>query len=735
MINIIGYGIASHAYMEKRLALFITIVLSISKTTFSKTPPLKFSSPAPISIDQPVTITADIMSFNHLTNEYLAQGNVEIVQGDQKLKADRVKYNLETQEADASGNVFLIQGEDTLASDSIKLNLKTQMGTVKNAKIYMKEMNYQITGKEIERTGADSYHVIDGIITTCNGDRPDWRITGKDIKVKLNGNAVIRDATFQIKNVPFIYLPVVVYPIITERQSGFLMPEFDFSSTRGFESNIAYYWALSPQTDSTFYLDLASKKGIGEGFEFRYLLNPENKGKFYLYHTRETNDYFHHKYENPLDRDKERLYVNYEGEFYFSKTFYTKALYYYVSDREIYHDYSEEIKRTDYLSGRTSFRSREKDESLLFLTKNWDNYSLIASLDYYTNLLGSNKKTLERLPQITFSGRKQKIGESPFYFSFESSYNYLWREEGIKGGQFDFHPVISLPLNLRNYIKIDPSIGLRQLTYIDLNQNGFDKNRFLFDVHTKLSTNIYKIFTFPGREIEKIRHSLEPEIVYSYVPEQDQEELPSFEPLSNFDKKNTLSYSLTNRLTAKILNQNGSSTERELGFLKIGQRYNLSKAECKSIPDEEKKEGFGNLYSELRLDIHPLIYYKSQFGYNPHHRSLSFYNILINFQNTKGDYLNVGYRYVRDLIEGIHLRSKIKLSPTWEGFYELRRNDFYHTNLDSIYGVGYNAPCWSMKFYFHEKPAQVGRKRENKFALVLSLTGLGEIAGLTGSID
>jgi hypothetical protein len=95
----------------------------------------------------------------------------------------------------------------------------------------------------------------------------------------------------------------------------------------------------------------------------------------------------------------------------------------------------------------------------------------------------------------------------------------------------------------------------------------------------------------------------------------------------------------------------------------------------------------------------------------------------------------VGYRYVRETLEGLHVRSKVKLSSAWDGFYEIRRNEFFHTNLESIYGVDYNAQCWGIKFYYHEKPAQEGRKKENKFALIFTLTGLGEIASFSGSMD
>jgi len=163
----------------------------------------------------------------------------------------------------------------------------------------------------------------------------------------------------------------------------------------------------------------------------------------------------------------------------------------------------------------------------------------------------------------------------------------------------------------------------------------------------------------------------------------------------------------------------------------------MSHPEEKSIPgeDEEEYHDFTDVFSEMRFTLHPLVYCKSQIGYNPYENNLSYYNILVNLEDQRGDYFNIGYRYVREAIEGLHLRSKVKLSSAWDGFYEIRRNEFYNTDMESIYGLDYNAQCWGIKFYYRERPAQEGRKRENKFALIFSLTGIGEVGKFTGGID
>ena len=47
------------------------------------------------------------------------------------------------------------------------------------------------------------------------------------------------------------------------------------------EFDTAYYWAISKNMDATFFLDLAQRKGIGEGLGTRYVRKHDSFGQFY----------------------------------------------------------------------------------------------------------------------------------------------------------------------------------------------------------------------------------------------------------------------------------------------------------------------------------------------------------------------------------------------------------------------------------------------------------------------
>ena len=309
--------------------------------------------------------------------------------------------------------------------DSLDLNLDTQLGTVSHANIFVKENNYHIGGEQFEKLGENTYKIQKGTLTTCDGDVPVWKITGAEMNVTLDGYATLKHSTFQIHNVPVMYFPYFMYPVRIKRQTGLLMPEGGYSGSKGVIFNNSFYWAISDNTDATFFLDYASKKGPGEGVEFRYVLNERSKGKIYQYYTMESSSYFRDEYTDTLDRHRKRGFVNYEGEHYFNNTSYMKSIATWLSDRQIYQDYSRVFSRTDSELDRISLQSQEINKSFLFYTKNWSQYTFTGELDYYTDLTKSNHDTLQRLPSLNFAGLRQPIFKTPLFFKVDSAYDYF----------------------------------------------------------------------------------------------------------------------------------------------------------------------------------------------------------------------------------------------------------------------------------------------------------------------
>lgn len=708
----------------------ITFLFIFPGLLSASTPNLNFAS------EGDVNIKADMMYYDQIANLYFAEGNVVIVRENSVLKADNVTYNLVTQDAKAIGNVTLTEGEDILNCERLDINMDTRVGTISQATLFIKENNYHISGQSFEKLGENHYKVLNGTVTTCDGEAPDWKITGGEIDVTLEGFATLKNSTFQIRNVPIVYLPYFLYPVKTKRSTGFLMPDFHYSSSDGVEINNRFFWAISGNTDATFFLDYTDEKGIGEGLEFRYVLNKHSKGKFYQYYTEEKSSYFDDEYNPTYGRNRKRGLIDYEGEHYFDETSYAKARFTWISDRKFYKDYGTEVRRSKSEWDRVSIRSREKNESFLFYTKNWSQYSLTAEANYYKDLLKRDRTTLQRLPKISFSGQRQNLTGTPLFFKIDSAYDYFSRHHGVEGQRLDLFPKVSWPFNFNNYIKFTPEIGVRGVFGFDLSKNRrYDNTKGTIDANAELSTTILKVYHFPGKRIAKLKHSIEPALFYRYVSDEDQEEFPFFEPIDKFYKRNAVTYSLTNRFTAKVLMPDGSFAEQELGFLRLSQNYYFTHPALPLIGEGYSGHDFSDLLAELRFSFTTYTHFKGHIYYNPYNNTLSFYDVFFLVENKRKDYLRFDYRYVRNELEGYRVKTRFKLSNSWSAFYEVRRSEYNSRTLDSLYALEYYAQCWSVRFSFQEKAKQDGRDRESEYSILFNLAGLGKLGEIEGSMD
>ena len=107
-------------------------------------------------------------------------------------------------------------------------------------------------------------------MTSCRLPHPDWVIAAGRIDM-ADGQASARNALFRILNIPIVYLPYFTHPVMSsDRQSGFLIPVFSQSNTKGNVFGEQYYLALNRSMDLTFGTDYYSKRGWAPSGEFRY---------------------------------------------------------------------------------------------------------------------------------------------------------------------------------------------------------------------------------------------------------------------------------------------------------------------------------------------------------------------------------------------------------------------------------------------------------------------------------
>jgi LPS-assembly protein len=513
------------------------------------------------------TIRADRIIANDQDNTILALGEVEIERKGNRMYADQVLLHTDTMLADASGRVRFTTAGEILTGQRMLADMNSGVGKIYEARLFLLPTHFYLSGKEIERTGTDTYWARDAFFTSCDGENPPWSFSSQEMEVEVEGYGTAYNATFDIKGQPVLWSPWFMFPAKNQRQSGLLLPYIGISSRDGLIYSQSYFQTLGQSQDLTLTANIMGERGIDLGLEYRYNLDGESRGVFML-------DFM------PGDSQAEALWQNGENfenygtrwwlrgkaDHYFSDTTSLRLDLDLMSDR----DYLREFDFTDtgYWSTVTSLRDwfrRDMDSQYSLTRANTINFnhrtedtSFNAALVYYDRL-DNDKTTLQRLPYLTYDLLRQEIGETSLLFSMDSTYSYYSRREGSQGHILDLDPQISLPLNFGDYLIIEPSLRWHPRIYalsLEGQEDGImDDSGLTSDTNFTLdaSTYLYNVYDLSDEDSALlIKHAVRPRISYSYQSSMsDHDTLPWLieRYQTNYSR---ISYGLENSFTSKV---------------------------------------------------------------------------------------------------------------------------------------------------------------------------------------
>ena len=326
----------------------------------------------------------------------------------------------------------------------------------------------------------------------------------------------------------------------------------------------------------------------------------------------------------------------------------------------------------------------------------------------------------------------------------------------------DAHPRFYLPYRYKNYFTFEPSIGVRETVwYLDKDEySPSDKKRFnrqIYDTKLDFFSEIYNIFNVKGKSIEKIRHTIRPQVIWDYIPEKDQDKYPLFDDsdgiekqnkdeyslfdgVDRIEKQNLITYSITNTLTSKskenrqkkeahILDKTyghenynpPSYAYNQFCRFKLEQSYDINKEK------DDDPEPFSPIYAELELIPGRYFSIDADAEWSHYDNRFRSRNVAINLWDERGDKLFVEHRYTIDSSESIYTDLLLKVSDRLSAYAEYERNIF--EGEDIKYGLGflYETQCWSLDFRY------IDEENDRKFVFMINLFGIGrfdqEISG------
>jgi len=658
--------------------------------------------------ESPLMINADRVEYLSDSKDVSAEGNVEIIYKGTKLTCTKILVNTMTKDGQAEGKVRLEDAQGVIEGDKLSYNFQTKSGFIDNAQFRMNP--YFGKARHLEKVSEEQIAAFRGYFSTCNFDRPHFRISARKLNLFPKAKIESRDDIIYLGSVPVACLPHFSRSLTDK--------ETHFQATPGTRKDWGPYILsnyridMTPNLNGRIYVDYRNRWGFAEGLGFNY--NSPDYGrldaKFYYTDMRPDNM----KGLNPSS------FIRYLGRLRYKwdigKQTNIVSEYYNIKDQlRKESDPSASFLR-DYF-----YREYEKSEQPSSYIQVHHNFSY-SSLD----LLFQTRTVhwfgqLDKHPELKYSLPSVQIGETPLYFeSYNSLANYNKQESAMDSNlnvaRFDTVNKFSIPLKI-SFLQFKPFVGSQETVY-DKGADG--KNlpvRTIFTYGAEASTKFYRLFDINtniwGLDINKLRHIITPTISYTYnhtptIPASDLNQIDSVDALTS---SNAATLQLNNKLQTK---RDGVSVD--LAEFLVTTSYNFT-------PNYVSGNKLGGSFQDVLFQAQLIPYswmrivgnatYKhsgvptdADYG-NYNHFSETDYNI--DFTVGRDRSFGIGQRYERMGDNELTLNFIWRLNPKWKFGYYQRYNIRHYWNstttqsmepgmLEQQFTLSRDLHCWEMDF-------------------------------------
>jgi LPS-assembly protein len=513
-----------------------------------------------------IALSADRMARDLSTGLVTLEGKVQLVFGKNYLSAEKAVLNNNTKEVVAEGKVVLQNQEVYAEAERIEINYETKVGFLYEAFVQTGQVVFE--GAVIEQKSETEFIATKATYTACKSCPPGWSFSGSKIEATVGGYADITYPVIRISGYPVFFLPRIIVPLKSTRQTGLLEPKLEIGSKSGLTVSQPHFWAISRSQDLTSTLKYYEKRGWKLLEEYRYVLAERSSGTL---KGAMIEDRIFEDADLDNEEDFQRGFLDYKHFFTLGDRTIQRTKFTYMSDLRYPRDFSDEVIG----HGDPAF------ENSLSLSHSTDNTLITGEVAAYQNLLQSdpladNTNAVHRVPDIRLSSPVRRLFDSPLLFTADVNTTNFYRADfaydditegscaSIRGQtperclqdipDDEFDPTTDLmrtgqrldvdtslrtPFHLSG-IEVEPVIGFRQASYFfpvdDLKAGeDFDKQvdqRFL---STQLSMRFpfSRIFNRPepGSVVTNyslVKHIFQPELHYSYLPWIERADHPFF---------------------------------------------------------------------------------------------------------------------------------------------------------------------------------------------------------------
>jgi LPS-assembly protein len=650
-------------------------------------------------------------------------GHVVVRQGDRKITADEIEYNSKDNS---------VKTDSRIQYDDPVLNMTGNSGDYSpTAGADFRSATFDLK-QRAARGSADSIKLTpDGVIdlkdvkfTTCPKTDEAWHINARSVELDTAARiGEAHSAVVDFQGVPVFYLPYMSFPLSNERKSGFLFPTLGNNSRSGASVSTPYYWNIAPNADFTFEPIEYSKRGPDLGGDARYL-NAFDHGELswnYLpYDEVAKSERTRIKLTNVMDLpDDFRFSVNAEE----------------VSDTNYFQDFAQGPEGTS-----TAFLPQQGVVS--YRDEHWN---IDAQIQHYQTTditLPDFERPYARLPSIAASADFGVGPAQTLHYGFESEVVNFNRpvlptnchpftagpSQCITGLRVDVMPQISLNFDAPGYF-IHPGIAWRATQY------ELQDSDPMSDPLRTPGENLSPLRTLPiasfdtGLIFERDAGAhndrtltLEPRMMYLYVPYRNQDQLPLFDtalpdldPVELFRNNRYVGADrvgdadqLSLALTSRLLDANDgkqilSATIGEIYYFKnprvlLPNEVSLQPDLYDSVPGEiPRTDNRSDLVAQLALTAFDHWNADMVLQWDPQTSQSERALVNLQYKASGQAVINLDYRYQRDLLQQAEVSAAWPINDRWNIFTRGVYSILDGKPLERFAGFEYRSCCWKVR--------------------------------------
>lgn len=684
-----------------------------------------YQAPASFPDEQKEETRISARQVHNAADEITTFSDEVIIERDQlRLRADKVIFDRPHQQLDIQGNIHIDAENLAIESERGWLELETNTGEFTNNQYYVPDSHYRGSTPGLSLTGEKQTLLINSSFTNCPENIDDWSLDTSILKLDHETKTgTAKHALLRFKGLPIFYTPYLSFPLGEERRSGFLMPQFGTSNSRGGELSTPWYWNIAPNQDAIITPRIMKKRGSQLKTDYRYLTH-SSKGEMNIEY---------------LDKDQETKDKRYLLKFNNHSDIGSQLDFDLNINDASDPDYLEDLGSGIAISNTTHL---ERNSRLSYTFNSWRAQLFAQTYETIDTDITLDNRPYRRLPQLTLNGNNTFF-DSDINWSLNSEWVEFDHESTSKttGQRFNIYPKLSWPL-IGNAWFFTPSTGLHHSSYdmTDTAGNPLD----IKDRNISISSIDTGLF-FERNVSDHFIQTLEPRLYYLYIPYRDQSNIPLFDTgeydfsFSQLFRENRFTGNdrigdtnqITLALSSRLLDQSSGS---EFLSVAIGQIFYNQDRQV-NLDNSISTDNQSDVISEISGQWNNLKS-RATVQWDTETREADKQSLQFHYINKDQLIFNLGYRFRRDPVDETSNLEQTDFSFHWpvnnqySVFSRWNRSITEKRDIETLFGIEYDSCCWAMRIMGQRYLINTDNNASHDSAIMfqLILKGLGSVS-------